>query len=778
MVRWALGESCGVVVAGGRGAGEALDQLHSPHGLALDSHGALLIADNCNHRVLRWSPGAFCGELVAGGRGEGTDASQLSAPRCVVVTADGAVLVSEGGNARVTRWKPGATKGCVVAGGCGEGACLSQLYAPTGLALDSEGGLFIADSGNHRVVRWLPGAASGELIAGGHGRGECLDQLDTPAGLVLELDGALLIADSGNGRVVRWVPGRLQGEVVAGGRDELGCPWSLALAPAPLEPEAHIAESDRHQARMDSSPASRTSTRRLGRAAECVGKPRRTPSVDALDVVAVGEAAHGRPRKAPGRAAEGVPKPDQKSRAYGSARPLQAPPVPRAGGIGPPVARKSLTRMASAPVVERASDILSSIGSSPSCASIGSGPCRASLASKKALCSPTGSCKAKGASGQVGTVRKKQPVPRQTALPIDSDSVLEKEIVTGETFFCLSELLSMSSMEDGLPCFGVQPRNSWSAAKARAASKEHSDFQDFDRDALIAALIEARRRESALVAELGRREAEHCRREAWARASPLPPWPSQHSNFEVLSLTEGDAMFGFFAELLCESCVPHRRDLHSREFRPAPQLCVTRVDIVRNPRLAKFYHAKAEELEGLRSAGCDSILTLTALKIPAQRDVGCAGPDLNEHFLFHGAPTETIGEICQNGFDPRRAGEGSGRLFGMATYLAPNASKSDLYTDASARRLGRRAPRQVVIARALLGASHRTAVPMRDASRPPDGADGRPLDSVWADVRENGGAVDHVEVMVYDKGQAYPQAVVTYVHMESCPCAECEKRRS
>ena len=115
-------------------------------------------------------------------------------------------------------------------------------------------------------------------------------------------------------------------------------------------------------------------------------------------------------------------------------------------------------------------------------------------------------------------------------------------------------------------------------------------------------------------------------------------------------------------------------------------------------------------------------------------------------------------------------------MFGVATYFAANASKSDLYTEPLTQRLPRQANRKIIVARVLLGESCRTLQRMPDATRLPDGADGKPLDSVWAEVRERGGAVDHLEAMVFDKGQAYPEAVVTYAHVDTCRCAECLKR--
>ncbi|KAL8437167.1 hypothetical protein ACSSS7_001146 [Eimeria intestinalis] len=52
---------------------------------------------------------------------------------------------------------------------------------------------------------------------------------------------------------------------------------------------------------------------------------------------------------------------------------------------------------------------------------------------------------------------------------------------------------------------------------------------------------------------------------------------------------------------------------------------------------------------------------------------------LNEYFLFHGCTEERAALIALSGFDFRRGGENGGKLFGVGTYFAPNASKADVY---------------------------------------------------------------------------------------------------
>jgi len=57
------------IVAGGRDAGSALDQLNFPFGIFVDDNQTVYVADFANHRVVKWNRGASTGELVAGGNG-------------------------------------------------------------------------------------------------------------------------------------------------------------------------------------------------------------------------------------------------------------------------------------------------------------------------------------------------------------------------------------------------------------------------------------------------------------------------------------------------------------------------------------------------------------------------------------------------------------------------------------------------------------------------------------------------------------------------------------
>ena len=170
-------------------------------GLAMDHRRYLYVSDAEKIEVRRYKIGDKNGIVVAGGNGRGNQLNQLNFPRYIFVDQEQAVYVSDENNHRVMKWKKGANQGIVVAGGGGQGGALTQLYYPRGLFVDTSGTIYVADTYNHRVMRWRKGAQQGTVIVGGNGIGNAANQLNCPVALSFDPRGNLYVVDENNCRV-------------------------------------------------------------------------------------------------------------------------------------------------------------------------------------------------------------------------------------------------------------------------------------------------------------------------------------------------------------------------------------------------------------------------------------------------------------------------------------------------------------------------------------------------------------------------------------------------
>ncbi|CAF2737174.1 unnamed protein product [Rotaria sp. Silwood2] len=172
--------------------------------LTMDENGSLYVVDLGKHEVRRYKVGDTEGIVVAGGNGQGNRPDQLSNPWYVFVDRDHSVYVSDDGNHRVMKWEEGAKQGIVVAGGQGQGNSVAQLSRPFGLVADQLGTVYVADFENHRIMRWPKGATQASVIVGENGQGGQSNQLSNPIGLSFDQHGNLYVVDRNNHRVQKF----------------------------------------------------------------------------------------------------------------------------------------------------------------------------------------------------------------------------------------------------------------------------------------------------------------------------------------------------------------------------------------------------------------------------------------------------------------------------------------------------------------------------------------------------------------------------------------------
>ncbi|CAF1427908.1 unnamed protein product [Adineta steineri] len=175
------------------------------YGLAMDKHGFLYVSDREKNEVRRWKMGEYNdGIVVAGGNGQGDQLNQLSFPNFIFVDEDQFVYVSDDNNNRVMKWRKDVKEGTTVAGGNGYGGNLNQLSYPEGVIVDDLGQIYVADYGNHRVMRWCEGKKEGEIVLSGNGDGNQSNQLYYPRDLSFDDDGNLYVADHYNHRIAKF----------------------------------------------------------------------------------------------------------------------------------------------------------------------------------------------------------------------------------------------------------------------------------------------------------------------------------------------------------------------------------------------------------------------------------------------------------------------------------------------------------------------------------------------------------------------------------------------
>jgi sugar lactone lactonase YvrE len=239
-----------------------LEKLYNPKGIDIDDDGSVYIADVSNHRIVRRAPNTTNGELAAGGKNAGNRIDQLNGPLDVVIDkkknsliicdqrnrrvmrwslrnpteqqiiisnincnglaidSNGAVYVSDFDQSAVKRWREEESNGAIVAGGNGKGGRLNQLNYPTYLFVDQDYSVYVSDTNNNRVMKWMKDAKEGIIVAGGNGQGHNVAQLFLPRGLIVDRLSNVYVADCMNNRVVCWSKGSQEVRIVVGGYGE------------------------------------------------------------------------------------------------------------------------------------------------------------------------------------------------------------------------------------------------------------------------------------------------------------------------------------------------------------------------------------------------------------------------------------------------------------------------------------------------------------------------------------------------------------------------------
>ena len=199
---WKIGSSSGTTVAGQTSnPGSALDQLHSPQAIWVDSKKNLYIADLQNHRIVKWQSQSSI--VVAGGNGQGNSPNQLNDPVGLYFDEpNNNLYISNYLGHSIIKWKIGETQGTFIAGIVGQnGISSTEFDHPSTVTLDKNGNIYVADTYNHRIQLFCNDSSKeGKTIVGITGQsGNNSNQFNFPHDLVLDTENFhLYVADSEN----------------------------------------------------------------------------------------------------------------------------------------------------------------------------------------------------------------------------------------------------------------------------------------------------------------------------------------------------------------------------------------------------------------------------------------------------------------------------------------------------------------------------------------------------------------------------------------------------
>jgi hypothetical protein len=174
-------------------------------GLTMDNNGDLYVSDTEKYDVKRWKKGETSGIIVAGGNGGGNSVNQFSSPRFLFVDQDYSVYVADFFNARVVKWMKGAKEGIVVARAQVSQSNPNYPHRLSGVIVDHMGNIYVSDTMNCKITRWSPGSTEGNTVVGRRGCGTTDNYyLYIPEDLSFDRHGNLNVVHRANARVQKF----------------------------------------------------------------------------------------------------------------------------------------------------------------------------------------------------------------------------------------------------------------------------------------------------------------------------------------------------------------------------------------------------------------------------------------------------------------------------------------------------------------------------------------------------------------------------------------------
>ena len=224
----------------------------APGGVAVDSSGAIYLADSINHRIRKISTAGiistFAGTGIAGFSGDGGAAlsARMNQPAGLAFDTQGNLYIADSENGSVRKVTPGGVISTIagtgssgLGGGDGGPATSASMYKVYGVAFDGQGNLYITDTYNQKVRKVASNgimstfAGSGTAGFSGDGGQATLALLNGPYAVTVDVSGNVYIVDARNNRIRMVAPNGIITTIAGNGSVGFGGDGGAATA-API----------------------------------------------------------------------------------------------------------------------------------------------------------------------------------------------------------------------------------------------------------------------------------------------------------------------------------------------------------------------------------------------------------------------------------------------------------------------------------------------------------------------------------------------------------------
>jgi len=204
--------------------GNGNGQLYSPHGIAIDPKGNIIVCDNLNHRIQIFdSNGKFLSKFGSKGDKNG----QFNFPCGIVINSKGNIIVSDIDNNRIQIFD---SEGKFISTYGSKGNGNGQFNCPMGICTDFSDNIYVCDYFNHRIQLF---DSEGKFLSTFGTKGNGNGQFNAPVGIIINPKGNIIVCDNRNHRIQTFDS---EGNFISkfgskgDGNGRLSNPWGVCIA--------------------------------------------------------------------------------------------------------------------------------------------------------------------------------------------------------------------------------------------------------------------------------------------------------------------------------------------------------------------------------------------------------------------------------------------------------------------------------------------------------------------------------------------------------------------